>query len=85
MINRLDYFTTTINYTCSPVCLRFSINKVIIGSRSGQGNVIQVTDFPRFCFTEGRTVMQPVSGSCRILQFMIWNVWAQVSGLYQGD
>ena len=56
MINRLDYFTTTINYTCSPVCLRFSINKVIIGRRSGQGNVIQVTDFHRFCFTEGRIV-----------------------------
>ena len=36
MINRLDYFTTTINYTCSPVCLRFSINKVIIGRRAGQ-------------------------------------------------
>ena len=30
MINRLDYFTTTINYTCSAVWIRFSINKVII-------------------------------------------------------
>ena len=50
MINRLDYFTTTINYTCSPVCLRFSINKVIIGSRAGQGRVGQY--YPGFQVTQ---------------------------------
>ena len=60
MINRLDYFTTTINYTCSPVCLGFSINKVIIGRRA-EGRAILSRPGQIFVFSQDFVLLRIVS------------------------
>ena len=90
MINRLDYFTTTINYTCSPVCIRFSINKVIIG-RAGKGRAILsrshlVVHFPdfRFRFRErwSRVGYSRVHPLVYDLECLVAGRWSLISGRF---